>query len=613
MNRHTLLLLLYLLALIVSGAPCPSVAEDNKAPIAPQTALAMYGPPKYAEGFDHFAYANPDAPKGGILKLGVTGNFDSLNPFIVLGQTPLGLATGTMSLIYEPLMARGWDEPFTLYSLIAESVEVPEDRASITFNLNPKARWSDGQPITADDVLFSFTTLRDKGRPNHRAYYKKVEQAEKLGERRIRFRFRPNPDGTLDREMPLIMALMPILPAHDWISRDFNRTTLHVPVGSGPYQIQSLEQGRSITYSRNPDYWGRDLPTQRGLYNADRIRVDYYRDDNIALQAFKSGAFDWRRELDSNKWMVAYDFPAAHDGRVRLEKLAHHRTEPISGFTFNTRRELFKNPAFREALAHTFDSGWINRNLFHGQYRRTTSFFPNSELAAPPLPEGRELEILNSYRAQLPASLFTSPVTPPETDGSEDSLRTNLLKASALLREAGYVLKDDRLYAPDGDKPVAFEILLSDPTEEKIALAWARALQRIGITVTTKTLFSAQYQARLSAFDYDVVVAKWSNSLSPGNEQAAYWGAASADQQGSRNYAGIKDSVVDALTRAIPAAPNREDLVATAHALDRVLMAGHYVIPFFYLGADTIASWSHLHHPDTMPLYGTVLESWWWE
>jgi microcin C transport system substrate-binding protein len=602
---RSLLPLLICLALLLS---CPAHADT-----APQAALAMHGAPKYGTGFTHFDYVNPDAPKGGVLKLGATGTFNSLNPFIVRGDPALGLATGYLSLLYEPLMSRSWDEPFTLYGLIAETVEVPDDRSSITFNLNPAAHFSDGQPITADDVLFSYQTLRDKGRPNHRTYYKKVATAEKLSDRRIKFTFKPNMDGSIDKEMPLIMGLMPVLPAHDWKDRDFNQTTLRIPIGSGPYKIVRLDPGRSITYERDSDYWGRDLPVERGLYNFDTVHIDYYRDDGIALEAFKAGQYDLRRESNATKWTTSYDFPAVTDGRVKLEKLEHHRTEPAYGFVFNTRREPFRDPAFRAALEYSFDSGWINRNIFHGLYKRVDSFFPNSELVAPPLPEGKELTLLEPYKSQLPPEIFTTPVKPPETDGSEASLRTNLLKAEAMLRAAGYTLKDDQLYAPHSTEPVSFEILLGDPAEEKLALTWTRALKRLGVAARVHTVDASQFQARMAAFNYDVTTYKWINTLSPGNEQIFFWGSDAADQQGSRNYAGVHDPVVDALANAIPAASSRDDLVMAAHALDRVLMAGHYVVPFYYLGADDIASWAHFHHPAAMPLYGTVLETWWYQ
>lgn len=576
----------------------------------------MHGVPKYAPGFTHFDYVNPDAPKGGTLRLGVVGSFDSLNPFIVRGQAPRGPDFELLGAVYERLMMRSWDEPFSLYGLIVESLEVPEDRSSVTFNLRPEARWQDGLPITADDVLFSFKTLRDQGRPNHRTYYKKVERAERLDERKVRFIFKRNPDGGFDREMPLIMGFMPILPEHDWLDRPFNQTTLRIPVGSGPYRITALEPGRSLTLTRDPHYWGRDLAAQKGLYNFDTVRFDYYRDDGIALQAFKAGQFDLRRETDPNKWAIAYDSPALREGRIELARFAHQRPEPAQGFVFNTRRPLFQDRALREALGLAFDGAWINRSLFHGLYRRTESFFPNAELAATGVPEGAELAVLEPYRAQLPAEVFATAL-PENTEGM---FRDHLLKAASLLKQAGYVLKEGLLYGghPPSlmDRPssnsIAFEILLSDPSEEKIALEWARALRRLGIVARVRTVDSAQYQGRLTSFDYDVTVARWINTLSPGNEQMTYWSTAAASQPGSRNYAGVRDPVIDALAASIPNAASRESLVATARALDRVLRHGHYLVPFYHLGADPIAFWpARLEHLPMPPLYGPVLESWW--
>lgn len=574
--------------------------------------IAMHGEPKYGPGFTHFAYTNPEAPKGGTLRLGVIGTFDSLNPFIVRGTAPNASAFSLAAAgpVYEPLMARSWDEPFSLYGLIAEDIEVPENRSSVTFTLNPKALWQDGKPITADDVIFSHKTLRDKGRPNHRTYYKKVAKAEKLGPRKVRFTFLRNPDGSWDREMPLIMGLMPVLPEHDWKDRDFNQTTLQRPIGSGPYQITKVDPGRSVTMTRNPHYWAKDLPSMRGLYNFDQVTLDYYRDDAIALQAFKAGAFDLRREGDPRKWASAYDGPALEEGRIKRESFKHGRPEAVNGFVLNTRRELFKDPAFREAVSLAFDFGWINKALFRGLYKRTESFFPNSELAARSgPPEGLVKEILEKYRKHLPPSVWAPPLSQPE-DGSPTARREKLLKATELLKQAGYRLIDEKLYT-QAEEPTSFSIMLSDPTEEKIALEWARNLKRLGINASIRTVDSAQYQARLTSFDYDVTTAKWYNSLSPGNEQVYFWGCAAAKQNGSRNYPGICDPVVDALAKAIPAARTRKELVATTRALDRVLMAGHYVVPFYHLGADLLAFWTaRVHPPASTPLYGPILETW---
>jgi microcin C transport system substrate-binding protein len=589
---------------------CPGRARD-KQDAAPRGGIAMHGEPKYGEGFAHFDYANPDARQGGTLRLGVVGAFDSLNPFIVRGQTPQAPAFPLQGAVYESLMARSWDEPFSLYGLIAESVEVPADRSGITFNLRPEARWQDGWPLTADDVLFSFYTLRDQGRPNHRAYYKKVAKAEKLGPRKVRFTFSRDADGAIDREMPLIMGLMPVLPIHYWSVRTFNLTTLAPPTGSGPYKITNVDPGRSLTLERDPNYWGRNVPAQRGLYNFAAVRLDFYRDDNVALQAFKAGQFDLRREPDPNKWATAYDGPAVKDGRIRLERFVHQRPEAAYGFILNTRRPLFRDDALREALGLALDFDWINRSLFHGLYRRTESFFPNSELAATGLPPGRERAILEKFRAQLPPGVFTTPVAGSATGGSETFLRSSLLTASAMLKAAGYSVQEDALYAPNGT-PVAFEVLLSDPSEEKVALEWARMLKRLGIMARVRTVDSAQYQARLTSFDYDVTAGKWFNSLSPGNEQLFFWGSAAADQEGSRNYPGVRDPVVDAFAADITEAKTREELVATARALDRVLLSGHYVVPLYHLGADLVAYWpTRLAHPNATPLYGPILETWW--
>jgi microcin C transport system substrate-binding protein len=572
----------------------------------PQTALAMTGDPLYPPDFTHFAYANPDAPKGGILKLGTTGTFDSLNPFIVRGQPPFGLGSGTMSLVYESLMTRGWDEPFTLYGLIASSVEVADDRSGIIFNLNKTAHFSDGSPITADDVLFSYQTLRDEGRPNHRTYYKKVSRAKKLSPTRVEFTFKPNEKGAIDREMPLIMGLMPIMPKNDWQDRDFNQTTLRVPIGSGPYKIASVDIGRKIVYERDPNYWAQDLPVERGLYNFDKIQVDYYRDDNVSLQAFKAGQYDVRREADPTKWATAYDFPAVADGRVRLEQLPHRRTEPAYGYIMNTRRLLFADPVLRAALENSFDFNWVNRNLFHGQFTRVDSYFPNSELAAN---QANPLTAPSVARLAELAPAAGQPVKPPE-DSPQENFRDNLLKAETMLREGGYKIDGDRLFAPSGE-PVSFEILLNDPIEEKIALNWAAALKRLGIEARVHTVDSAQYQARLAAFDFDVTANKWANSLSPGNEQTYFFGSAAADQKGSRNYAGVKDPAVDALAAKLPDVKTHAELVATTRDLDRALMQGNYFIPLYYLGADDIASWTRVEHPSQMSLYGNVMESWW--
>ncbi len=577
--------------------------------VVPSTGIAMHGEPKYGANFKHFDYVNPDAPQGGTLKLGVVGTFDSLNPFIVRGQPPQVPGFELRGVVYETLLARSWDEPFSLYGLIAESVEVPEDRSSIIFNLNPKAHWQDGKPITVDDVLFSFRNLREQGRPNHRTYYKKVDKAEKLDDRRVLFTFKRDENGRLDREMPLIMGLMPVLPEHEWKGRAFNQTTLRPPLGSGPYKVVKVDPGRSITYQKDPNYWGRYVPAQKGTSNFDEVRFDFYRDDSVALQAFKSGQFDLRREANPKKWAKGYDSVALKDGRIKLTRFEHHRPEAAHGFIFNTRRSLLGDIVLRKAMSDVFNFAWVNRVLFQGMYRRTESYFPNSELAATGAPEGQEKSVLMAYKDRLPRSVFLEPPFPSQSARGDE--RAVELQAYGALKKAGYVLKNGALLTAQGD-PVAIEIMLSDPSEEKVALEWSRSLKRLGITARVRTVDSAQFQARMNAFDYDVTVGRWFNSLSPGNEQMFFWGSAASKQNGSRNYPGIEDPVIDDLASAIPLATTREKLVATTRALDRVLLAGHYIVPLYHLGADLVAYWTtRVSPPAITPLYGVILETWW--
>jgi len=577
---------------------------------ASQYAIAMHGKPKQDKNYKHFSYTNLNAKKGGELKLGVVGTFDSLNPFIVRGTAPATPAFSlySSSAVYERLMARSYDEPFTLYGLIAKTIEVPDNRSYIVFNLNEKAHWSDGVKLTVDDVIFSYKTLLKKGRPNHRSYYKKIAKVTKLNNYSVRFDFKKEPNGKWDLEMPLIIGLMPVLPKHDWENREFNKTTLRIPVASGPYKIKSVDVGRSLILERDPNYWGKDIPSHQGMYNFDTIKIDFYRDDSVALQAFKAGAYDLRMESNPQKWLKAYDGVAKKDGRLKLESFPHHRTEPVKGFVLNTRKDLMKDIALRKALNLAFDFNWINKTLFDGLYKRTISYFPNSELeAGGNLPTGKEKEILLHYKDKLPKEIFTEIAISKK----DNNRRLNLVKAMKLLKTAGYFFKKGKLFNPK-KKQVSFDVMLSDPSQEKIALEWARNLSRLGIIARIRTVDSAQYQSRLTSFDYDVTIARWFNSLSPGNEQLYFWGCNASKQQGSRNYAGICDNVVDKLASAIPAARTRADLVATTRALDRVLMSGYYIVPFYHLGVTQIAYWSdRLNHSNITPLYGPILESWW--
>jgi len=565
--------------------------------------IAMQGAPKYAPDFAHLDYVNPNAPKGGMLKDSVIGAFDSLNAYSFKGKPAAGL-----TYLYDTLMARVWDEPFSLYGLVAEKAEMPEDRSSITFTLRKEARFHDGSPMTVDDVLFTWQALKEKGKPNTRRVYGYVKSAEKLGERQVRFTFG---EGA-DRETPLIIAMMPVLPKSWWQGRDISATTLDIPPGSGPYKILSVDPGRSIAWERVKDWWAKDLPVNVGLYNFDVIKYDYYRDDGVALEAFKAGQLDIRREWNATKWVSAYDFPAARDGRVVKEDLPHGRPEWMRGLIFNTRRPVFADAKVRAALTLALDFEWMNKTLFSGTYRRISSYYPNSELAARGMPSPAELAVQEPWRKDLPPEVFGKAWTPPATDGSGmPGMRANLRQATGLLKQAGWEVRNERLVNAATGVPFAFEILLSDPADQKVALEYARALERLGIEASVRVVDAAEYTGRMEGFDFDMTLNKWISTLSPGAEQVQYWGSAAADTKGSKNWAGIKSPAIDAIAAAIPQAMDRETLVARVRALDRVLTFGNYCIPLYYIGADRVARWAHLRRPETTPLYGMVIEAWW--
>jgi microcin C transport system substrate-binding protein len=584
--------------IIVVLLSLPAAAQQPQHAIAPQAshAIAMHGTPKYPADFTQLDYANPNALKGGTLRLSQLGSFDSLNPFTVRGNRAQGFA-----FVLESLMMRAWNEPFTLYGLIAQSITTPEDRSWVEFKLNPKACWNDGTSLTAQDVLFSYQTLREKGRPNHRTFYKKVTKAEIIGTDRVKFTFDMSEGG--DREMPLIMGLMPIIQKKWWEGRDLTAPTLDIFPTSGPYKIERIEPGRKVVYARDKNYWGNDLPINNGQWNFDTIVQDYYRDDDVALEAFKAGNVDLRRESDPTKWRTGYPANPAYT----LLDIPNARPEPLRGLIFNTRREMFADIKVRQALSAAFDFEWVNRALYGGLYKRAVSTFPNSELAFSGLPEGLELEALKPWASELPPALFTQAYTLP----GSGSARERLKQADSWLREAGWLLKDG-VRMKDG-KAFVFQILLSDPNDEKIALEFARGLKRLGIRAEVRTVDSAQYQSRATDYDFDMTINFWSSTLSPGNEQVFYWGSKSADAPGTRNYAGIKSAAVDALASSIAAAPSREALVARARALDRILMWHNAVIPLYYLGRDLIAANSQLGQPIT-PIYGVMPEqTWWWK
>lgn len=531
----------------------------------------MHGKPKYGPESTHLDYANPDAPKGGTVTMAGLGTFDSVNPYAIKGKAAEGL-----NLVYDRLMARVWDEPFTMYPLIADKVIVPDDRKEMTVHVNPKARFHDGTPITADDVIFSFETLRDQGRPNMRRIYKLVSEVKKIDDATVNFKFG---EGS-DRETPMIVALMPVLSKKYWSGKTFDASTLEIPLLNGPYKIVSVEPGRRIVYERVKDYWAKDLLQNVGHFNYDRIVYDYYRDDTVAFEAFKAGNLSLRREWDAGKWATGYDFPAVKDGRVTMDALPHGRPEKVRSFIFNSRRAPFDDIKVRQALNLLFDFEWVNKNIFHGQYKRINSYFPNSELAAPDAPP-------------LPGK----------------DIRANMRKANELLNAAGWTVQNGKR-VKEGE-PFTFEIILSAPEDEKIALNFKKTLNAMGIDVVIRLLDSAQYIRRLNEYDYDMTLYYWLSTLSPGTEQVLYWSCEAAKQPARFNYAGVCDPEIDTLAAKIAQSTDRAELVSTVQALDKKLLEGTYMIPLYYAGVDDVAYWKPVHRAEKTPLYGMVLETWW--
>lgn len=575
----------------------PAVAEEP----AWSHGLAMHGDLKYAADFAHFDYVNPNAPKGGEIRLGAIGTFDSLNGFIVKGTGAAG--TG---FIYNSLMSNAADEAFSEYGVLAEAVRTPEDRSWVEFRLRDNARWHDGEPVTPDDVIWTFETLLKEGRPFYRFYYGSVISAVKTGDRTVRFNFKPGEN----RELPLIMGQLTVLPKHYWEGREFNKTTLEPPLGSGPYKIAKVDAGRSITLERVKDYWGADIPTEKGMNNFDTIHFDYYRDTTVALEAFKAGRFDYRSENASKLWATAYESPQVDAGKIIKEEIAHNRSTGMQGFVFNTRRDMFKDKRVRKALAYAFDFEWSNKALFYGQYARTRSFFENSELAATGLPSADELKILEPLRGRIPDEVFTTEYNPPSTEG-KSGLRKNLRAASKLLTEAGWTIQGKKRVNAKTGKEFEFEILLRSPLFERIVLPFAQNLEKLGIKARVRTVDPSQYRRRLDTFDYDVIVGGAGQSLSPGNEQRSYWGSEAADQEGGSNAIGIKDPAIDELIETLIAAPNRQSLITATRALDRVLQWGHYVIPQWHIPYDRVAYWNIFKRPDITPDSGNQLMTWW--
>lgn len=584
-----------LIALSVVFPPVVSAADQVT------HAVAIHGEPRYPADFPHLDYVNPDAPRGGIMRRYTLGTFDSLNPFILKGVKAAGLA-----YLYDTLTTQPGDESAVEYGLIAESIEVPEDRSSVTFKLRPEATFHDGERIKPEDVVFSLETLKRDGHPLYQSYFGDIVEAVVLDEYRVRFSFSEG----FNNELPVITGQLPVLPKHYWTENDFTKSTLVPPLGSGPYTVESLDAGRSITWHRVKDYWAQDLPINVGRYNVDVLRFDYYRDETIALEAFKSGDYDIRRVRASKEWARGYDFPAVEQGLVKREEIAHELPTGMQAFIINTRRPQFADARVREALSYAFDFEWTNENLFYGAYKRTESYFSNSELAATGVPQGEELELLERYRDQLPVALFTEPFTVPKTDGT-GNIRANLRQATRLLNEAGWKVTNGALTHQETGETLSFEFLIRDPLMERIVLPYIRNLERLGIEASIRSVDIAQYQARIENFDFDVTTLVLSQSLSPGNEQREMWGSAEADVVGSRNYMGITSPVVDALIDGLIQARTRNSLVNHTRALDRVLLWHHYVVPHFHIRTFRVAYWDKFERPAISPRYELGLDTWW--
>jgi len=581
---------LFLLVLLL-GSALPASAGDFS------HALAMNGQPRYSADFTHFDYVSPDAPKGGTVRLAATGTFDSFNPYIVKGNSADGLG-----LLFDTLTEQSLDEPFTEYGLLADRIELAKDRSSMTFHLRKEARFHDGSPVTAQDVAFTFKTLLAQGNPHYAQYYADVERVDVVDAQTVTFVFKPQSS----QELPLILGQLPVLSEASWQGRDFSASSLDIPMGSGPYRIGEFKAGQRLTFVRDPDYWGRDLPVNKGRHNFDSIIYDYYRDLTVTLEAFKAGEYDFRQEYNSKQWATGYTGPAVDAGLIRTENIPHKLSQGMQAFVFNTRRAIFADPLVRKALNFAFDFEWSNKNLFYGQYARSTSFFSNSDMAAIGLPSEKEKELLEPVG--LPEEVYTKEISLPVTDGS-GNIRENLRVAADLLRQAGWSVEGGKL-VKDG-QPFVFEMLLVQPDFERVVLPFQRNLTRLGITMSVRMVDTSQYLERLRGFDFDMIVSSFPQSLSPGNEQRSFWHSASADMPGSRNYCGIKSPAIDKLVDLVIAAPDRDALILRCKALDRALLWGWYVIPHWHSTSWRVAYWDKFGRPEKLADYGLDFQSWW--
>ena len=563
--------------------------------------IAMNGSPKYSDSFRNFDYVNPEAPKGGNVRLHSIGTYDSFNSFISKGVPADGL-----SMLYESLTTGSSDAAFTEYGLIAEKIEYPQDRSWVIYHLNPNAKFHDGVPIKVEDVIFTFNTLIEKGAPFYKSYYGDIVEVEDLGSRKVKFKFR---DGTTNRELVLLTGHLPVLPKHYWEGKDFSKSTLEPPLGSGPYRIKDFKAGKYITYERVKKYWAENNPVNKGMHNFDIVRYDYYRDSTVALEAFKAGEYDFREENNSKMWASMYSGKNFDNGIAIREEISHELPRGMQGFAFNLRKPKFKDKKVREAIGYAFDFEWSNKNLFYGQYKRTASYFENSELSSRELHSPEELKILKPLKKDLPIEVFNKTFNPPVTDGS-GNIRKQLRKASKLLREAGWEIKDGKRINNSGES-IKFEILLISPAFERIVLPFKKNLERMGIEASVRVVDTSQYINRIRSFDFDMFVMVIGQSLSPGNEQENYWSCKSAKTSGSRNYIGICNPAIDKLIRLVIESPDRESLIVRTRSLDRALLWGHYVIPHWHINYYRLAYWNKFSRPKITPKYGLGFFSWW--
>jgi microcin C transport system substrate-binding protein len=596
--RATAIVLATLLASVPLGS---AIAQDE---VTKSHALSLYGDIKYGPDFTHFDYVNPDAPKGGTVRDFTVGtSFDTFNPFVLKGVPAAGAG-----LLFDSLTVRAEDEPETAYGLIAESMEMPKDRTWVIYHLRPQARFNDGTPITADDVLWTFNTLREKGRPLFRVYYGDVVKAETTDDHSVKFSFKNGEN----RELAQILGEMPVLSKAYFATHEFERASLEAPLGSGPYVVDGYEPGRTVTYRRVENFWGKDLPVNRGRHNFDVIKYIYYRDRSASLEGFKAGDYDRRLEYTARDWTEGYDSPAFRAGLYKKEVTPRGGVRPLQGFAYNTRRPIFGDRRVREALGYALDFEWTNKTFFYGLYERSNSYFGNSELAATGLPEDGELKILEGYRGKIPDEVFTKVYEPPKSDGS-GNIRENLRKALDLLKQAGWSVKDGRLANDKTGEPFRFEILLTaDSSFTRITQPFVENLKRIGIAASIRGVDDAQYTQRLQNFDFDMTIVAMGQSLSPGNEQRDYWTSGAAETPDSQNLMGVRDPVVDDLVEKLIGAPDRQTLIAYTRALDRALLWGFYIIPQWYDGNQRLASWDKFSRPAMPPKYGSAINDTWW-